>query len=277
MRSSQFLIVVAIKDMFFLYGLVALFVAPSVSAYFTDIPRTLQPRRLIPPSLSQLDSSLSENSEMSKPILVVGATGKVGRKVVQQLLDMELPVRAMVRNHDKARELFSDVLSSNGDRKELQLVVCDLGTANRESLESAVSGCEAIISVSGAMRFSKLADFLPWRVFEEDASKWCSDKSHPFYVNLQAQKTLIDLATEYKCSRFVRLTGLSSGFSPFNPVSMIFSSVLSLTSRYHFLCEQYLRNSDLPYLILRPGGLAEEDRVSIRVPRNIKWIDYFEK
>lgn len=202
-------------------------------------------------------SASNSDSGSAKPILVVGATGKVGRKVVRQLLDRKLPVRALVRNQTKAQELFVD------DSQDIEFVVCDMGTADSSTLEPAVEGCGAIISVSGAMRFSKLSDFLPWRLFEADVSKWCGDdRSHPYFSNYLAQKVLIDMAVKHKCSRFVRLTGLSSGFSPFNPVSMIFASVLSLTSRYHFLCEQYLRNSNVPYLILRPGGLAEEDRVS---------------
>jgi nucleoside-diphosphate-sugar epimerase len=234
---------------------------------FTEVPTSLKPRSHFQHSSSRLHSSSSDNNNNNekKPILVVGATGKVGRKVVEQLLsvDRQMPVRALVRNLEKAEELFADYLSSTtADKNKLELVVCDLSTADSDSLEAAVQGCEAIISVSGAMRFSKLTDFLPWHLFQQDASRWCSDTSHPYYSNYQAQKLLIDLASKHKCSRFVRLTGLSSGFSPFNPVSVIFSSVLSLTSRYHFKCEQYLRNSKVPYVILRPGGLAEDDRVS---------------
>eukprot|EP00980_Cylindrotheca_fusiformis_P003960 scaffold871_cov130-Cylindrotheca_fusiformis.AAC.37 len=223
------------------------------------------------PLRSSSNNSNNEGDDSKKPILVVGATGKVGRKVVQQLMDRNLRVRALVRNLEKANEIFDD-----NQRSAIEFVVCDLGSADASTLEPCVQGCEAIISVSGAMRFSKLTDFLPWRLFETDVSQWCGeDRSHPYFSNYVAQKALIDLAKKHHCSRFVRLTGLSSGFSPFNPVSMIFSSVLSLTSRYHFLCEQYLRNSNVPYLILRPGGLADEDRVDpsgslpppARVPR----------
>jgi uncharacterized protein YbjT (DUF2867 family) len=201
-----------------------------------------------------------------KPTLVVGATGQVGRQVVQKLLQANKPVRALVRNHEKARELFGKDVGTNG---KLQVVVCDLGeagkTQNWDVLNQAVGGCESVISVSGTMRFSKILDFLPWRLFRADVSDW-ADSSHPYFANYKAQCALVDLAEKHSISRFVRLTGLSSGFSPFNPVSMIFSSVLSLTSRYHFLCEQYLRNSKVPYVILRPGGLANEDRVRTNPP-----------
>ena len=246
-----------------LRGLVLLFALlfNDCNALFTEVPKSLS-RGHFRTSSTSLNSSSNDSNNMAKPVLVVGATGKVGRKVVRQLLDRKVPVRALVRNYDKARELFSDYLTTTKDgESSFKLEICDLGTADRKCLESVVDGCEAIISVSGAMRFSKFTDFLPWRLFQEDASNWCSDRSHPVYANYKTQQLLIDLAAEKGCNRFVRLTGLSSGFSPFNPVSMIFSSILSLTSRYHFLCEQYLRNSSVPYVILRPGGLADEDRV----------------
>jgi len=199
-----------------------------------------------------------------KPILVVGATGKVGRKIVQQLLqqDPSREVRALVRNPDKAQKLFfQNNLKGNGNL--IKLIVCDLGSPDHKVLNNAVEGCDAIISVSGCLRYSKLSDFLPTRLFSDAGNEefWCDDdRSHPYFVNFKTQSLLVDLAKKHKCSRFVRLTALSAGYSPFHPVSIILSSVLSMTSRHHFRFEQYLRNSEVPYVILRPGGLADYDR-----------------
>ncbi|CAJ1948479.1 unnamed protein product [Cylindrotheca closterium] len=245
--------------------LVALGITRSADAFYVDVSRKTR-RSMMTPSTQLHQSSFNSDPYSAKPVLVVGATGKVGRKVVRTLLDQKLRVRALVRNETKAVELFAKEMMSSakakddGDSPMLEFVVSDLGKADRKALETAVQGCQSIISVSGAMRFSKLTDFLPWRLFQQDTSKWCDDTSHPYYANYRAQKLLIDLAAEYQCRRFVRLTGLSVGFSPFNLVSMIFSSVLSMTSRHHFALEQYLRNSNVPYVIIRPGGLAEEDR-----------------
>jgi uncharacterized protein YbjT (DUF2867 family) len=55
-----------------------------------------------------------------------GATGRVGRRVVKQLLDAKKLVRALVRDFDKARELFGKEIGNN-DQKLLEIVVCDLG------------------------------------------------------------------------------------------------------------------------------------------------------
>jgi len=200
-----------------------------------------------------------------KPTLVVGATGQVGRRVVEQLLNANKPVRALVRNHSKARELFGKYMMEDDEKTKLKIFVCDLGEAAKQEdykvLNQAVEGCGSIVSVSGCARISKLSDFLPWRLFREDVSGW-ADSSHPYFGNYKAQCVLVDLAKTHSVSRFVRLTGLSAGYSPFHPVGIIFSSVLSMTTRYHFLCEQYIRNSSVPYLIIRPGGLRNEDRDS---------------
>jgi hypothetical protein len=207
-----------------------------------------------PASLTRIFADGNDGS--AKPTLVVGATGRVGRKVVEQLLEQNKTVRALVRSQNKARELF-------GETTDVELVVADLGKYQDYTsvLDKAVEGCESIISVSGTLRFSMLTDFLPWRLANEDVSSW-ADSSHPYYSNYKAQCLLVDLAQKYKVQRFVRLTGLTTGYSPFNLVTLIFSSLLSLTTRYHFFCENYLRQSQVPYVIVRPGGLADEDRVS---------------
>jgi hypothetical protein len=218
-----------------------------------------------PPPINNMLPFFSEkegfaSQESSKPTLVVGATGQVGRRVVQQLLAKNKPVRALVRNHEKARELFGTSISSL-EETPLQIIVADLGDYAKyeETLDKAVEGCDSIISVSGSFRISNLADFLPWRLFRANVSEW-ADTSHPYFANYKAQCKLIGLAEHHQIQRFVRLTGLSTGFSPFNFFTILFSALLSMTSRYHFMCESYLRKSKVPHVILRPGGLASEER-----------------
>ncbi|GAA1694477.1 SDR family oxidoreductase [Fodinicola feengrottensis] len=67
---------------------------------------------------------------MTAPILVTGATGKVGRQVVSQLLDAGRPVRAAVRDPDRA------ALPAG-----VQVVQADLG--NPDSIAAAADGVEA--------------------------------------------------------------------------------------------------------------------------------------
>ena len=54
---------------------------------------------------------------------------------------------------------------------------------------------------------SQLGDFLPWRFFGDDPMKWCTDMSHPYFVNFQGIKRLVSIAEEQGVGKIVRLTG----------------------------------------------------------------------
>ena len=125
--------------------------------------------------------------------------------------------------------------------------------------------------MSGALRFSKLSDFLPWRLLGNDPMSWCSDKTHPYFVNYLSMVTLAKVLSakrsqqsdedgEVQVPKIVRLTGLSVGLPGTNPVSLIFNTLLSLTGKWHARGERVLRQSGLDYTILRPGGLADGAR-----------------
>ncbi|MBP2078810.1 SDR family oxidoreductase [Oceanobacillus polygoni] len=70
-------------------------------------------------------------------ILVTGATGQIGRLVVEQLLNMEVPVRAFVRNGDAFKDFH---------HASLEVAV---GTFEDEkSLEKAVEGVDRLLLVA---------------------------------------------------------------------------------------------------------------------------------
>lgn len=69
------------------------------------------------------------------PVLVTGATGRVGRLVVHQLLDAGIPVRALTRHPEAAATLPAEVEVFTGD-----LTV-------PESLDPALSGAGAVLLV----------------------------------------------------------------------------------------------------------------------------------
>ena len=161
------------------------------------------------------DASSTQLHASAKPILVVGATGRVGRLVVNQLLEQDRPVRALVRNTSKAQELFS---TASNQTLPLEIVTADLGhyddPACAQMLEKAVQGCDCIISVSGTVRFSKLTDFLPWRLFRTNVTSWCEDdRRHPFYPNYMAQALLIDLAAKHNVTTICTIDRLDRGAS----------------------------------------------------------------
>jgi len=70
-------------------------------------------------------------------ILVTGATGRIGRRVVERLVAARRPVRVLVRNRDKA-----DKLLPSG----IEIIEGDL--AEYHQVESAVDGAESVLLLS---------------------------------------------------------------------------------------------------------------------------------
>jgi len=195
--------------------------------------------------------------EKPKPVLVVGATGEVGKRVVLQLLKQNIPVRAFARSYEKTVKLFGDYAKGRGSL--LEVCVGDLNEP--DTLEVAVRGCDSVISVSGTVRLSRLSDFLPWRLFRSDVSSWCSDKTHPYYTNYKSQQVLFSLAEKYELKKIIRLTDLYTGLAPYSFISIVANTVRSMVFRYHALAEQSLRaNCTVPSVILRPGDLVNYQR-----------------
>lgn len=75
-------------------------------------------------------------------VLLVGGTGRTGRRVLQQLLSRGISVRAIVRS---TRKLPAGVTENSN----LTLVETDLLTLSDEDLQHNISGCDAVISCLG--------------------------------------------------------------------------------------------------------------------------------
>ena len=174
--------------------------------------------------------------------LVLGATGKVGGMVVRQLAAEGTPVLALARSVDSAaaKDLaaLANVEVRQGD------------VTNLASLESAASGCENLVAAYGMSppRFAKFSDI--WRdPFD--------DPRHPANINFKGMENVVAACKAAGVTKVVRLTGLSVGLSPWNPITILFSIVLSFSNMWNRRGEQVLRNSGLDYTIVRPGGLKD--------------------
>lgn len=60
------------------------------------------------------------------------------------------------------------------------------------------------------------------------------------------------------CERLVRVTGLSAGRGAGSPFAALFNVVACGTVRWQIEGERAIRDSGVPYVILRPGALKEE-------------------
>ena len=163
--------------------------------------------------------------------------------VVRQLAAEGTPVLALARSADSdaARELagLANVEVRQGDVRELA------------SLKSAAAGCENIVACYGMRppRFPKLSDI--WTDPFEDAA-------HPANINFKGVENIISASKATGVKRVVRLTGLSVGLSPWSPISILFSIVLSFSNMWNRRGEMLLRESGLDYTIVRPGGLKDD-------------------
>jgi NADH dehydrogenase len=81
-------------------------------------------------------------------ILVTGGTGFVGSHVIRRLRKDDVPVRAVVRNPDKAQAL-----------RDLGVDVVPGDVSDKASLERAASGCERVVHLVGIIQETSGATF----------------------------------------------------------------------------------------------------------------------
>ncbi|MFP4694350.1 MAG: SDR family oxidoreductase [Halothece sp.] len=153
---------------------------------------------------------------------VAGSTGETGRRIVQELVNANIPVRAMVRNLETAQTILPP---------EAELVLGDV--LKPDSLREAVGDCTVMLSATGARPSLNPTD--------------------PYQVDYQGTKNLIDMAKEKNIEHFVMVSSLcvSKFFHPLN----LFWLVLFWKKQ----AESDLQKSGLTYTIVRPGGLKNED------------------
>lgn len=153
---------------------------------------------------------------------VAGATGQTGRRIVQELFNRQIPVRAMVRDLEAARKVLP---------VEAELVVGDV--LDRQSLEGAIADSTVLLCATGAA-----PGF---------------DPTAPYQVDFQGTKNLVDVANAKGIEHFVLVSSLCvSQF--FHPLNFFFLILV-----WKKQAEEYLQKSGLTYTIVRPGGLKNED------------------
>jgi uncharacterized protein YbjT (DUF2867 family) len=155
-------------------------------------------------------------------VFVAGATGKTGKHIVRQLIDKNVPVKALVRDAEKARTVLPDTA---------ELIVGDI--LKPDSFKSALTDCSVLICATGASP--------------------SLDPTGPYQVDYQGTKNLVDAAKAQGIDHFIIVSSLcvSKFFHPLN----LFWLVLYWKKQ----AEAYIQDSGIPYTIVRPGGLKEED------------------
>ncbi|MDJ0733268.1 MAG: NAD(P)H-binding protein [Nostocaceae cyanobacterium] len=153
---------------------------------------------------------------------VAGATGETGRRIVQELIAKDIPVRALVRDLQAAKGILPP---------EVDLVEGDV--LKPQNLAANIGDCTVLLCATGA--------------------KPSLDPTGPYKVDLEGTKNLVDAAKTKGIQHFVLVSSLctSQFFHPLN----LFWLILFWKKQ----AEEYLQKSGLKYTIVRPGGLKNED------------------
>ena len=156
---------------------------------------------------------------------VAGATGETGRRIVQTLVQRDIPTRAMVRDIDKGRLVLPN---------SVELVKGDV--LKPDSLQEAIADCDVLLCATGAQP--------------------SFDITGPYKVDYEGTTNLVDVAREKDIKHVVFVSSLcvSRFFHPLN----LFWLVLYWKKK----AEEYLVRSGVPYTIVRPGGLKNDDNTN---------------
>ncbi|MDF5731028.1 MAG: NAD(P)H-binding protein [Rhizonema sp. PD38] len=153
---------------------------------------------------------------------VVGATGETGRRIVQELMARNIPVRAGVRDIETARSILPT---------SVDLVKADV--LEPQSLSAALGDSTVVLCATGA--------------------KPSFDPTGPYKVDYEGTKNLVNACRQKGIEHFVLVSSLctSQWFHPLN----LFWLILVWKKQ----AEEYIQTSGLTYTIVRPGGLKNED------------------
>ncbi|KAL8214632.1 hypothetical protein R6Q57_004081 [Mikania cordata] len=186
----------------------------------------------------RIKSTMSEISEIKaekKKIFVSGATGKSGKRIVEQLLAKGFAVKAGVRDTDKAKTIFPN------PNQDLQFVKADV-TEGSEKIATAIGDdSDAVICATG---FQYSWDLLaPWKV--------------DYYGTVN----LVEASRKVGVNRFILVSSILVNGAAMgqllNPAYVILNAFgLVLVAKLQ--AEQHIRKSGINYTIIRPGGLKND-------------------
>lgn len=161
-----------------------------------------------------------------KPVLVVGGTGRTGRYTVAKLLAREIPVRVLARSRRRAGELLA---------ASVEVVEGDFTRA--ESVQAAVVGVQGVVVIVESANADS-AHNNPERVHYQGAQH---------LVDAASSGTHIVLVTQIYITRPERYPEVSN------------------IIRWRRQAEEVLRGSGLPYTVVRPAWLRDDQAGGIRL------------
>ncbi|QOY63786.1 SDR family oxidoreductase [Lysobacter sp. H21R4] len=153
-------------------------------------------------------------------VLIVGANGNIGRRLIQQMASGPHQSQAMIRDAKQAAELR--------ERGADATVVADL----EHDIQTALDGCDAVIFTAGS------------------GGKGGAEKTDA--VDRDGAIAVIDAAQKAGIERFVMVSSMGADAPGQGPEGLQHYLAAKQAA------DEHLRESDLHYTIVRPGSLTDE-------------------
>ena len=208
------------------------------------IPRSLAVNRtMLEPQASLFtDDSTGSMSVADRPLVaVLGASGRTGVYVLEELKSRDVDIRALSRNIETAKQKVV------GDFEWATADVTD-----PKSLLLAFEGVDILISTIGSTG---------------------GDNSE--MIDYEGSINFVEAAKETGVSRIIYMSSIGAGGAE-NFSTVILNLVANKTMKWKSLGEDYIRNSGIDFTIVRPGGLrGEPGALGIRFEQGdevIGWI-----
>lgn len=158
-------------------------------------------------------------------LIIFGATGKIGRHLVEQALEQGHDVTAFVRTPEKL----------GGPRENLHVVKGDV--LDPVSVRNAIEGQDGVVCALGMPLMNKDG------------------------LRAKGTKNIIHAMEETGVRRLVCLSGLGAGDSwnllPFHYRYLLFPLVMRRLYADHEVQESYVKNSPLEWVIVRPASFVK--------------------
>ncbi|XP_065879702.1 sanguinarine reductase [Euphorbia lathyris] len=176
--------------------------------------------------------SNATSSSSSKLVLVIGGSGGVGQLVVASLLDRKIKSRLLIRDPEKAIALF-------GEQDEENLQVFKGDTRSPEDLDPSIfEGVTHVICCIGTTAFP--------------SKRWEKDNT-PERVDWEGVRNLVS-AMPSSLKKIILVS--SVGVTKSNELPWSIMNLFGVL-KYKKMGEDFVRQSGIPFTIIRPGRLTD--------------------